>query len=173
MKKFLFFLAFLTFLSPLLQGKDKDPEYFTVTQVKDAATIVLDKGLTIQLTGVKCPSPDDSNEKIKKWGEKAKQFTEKMLLNNKVWLQGEKDHDGKSFAFVLFVMNLEKMSGIVDQGFMPFWGTSGKFMSNRELVANGFCSVSSPFSFKYRSQFNELEKTARLKQRGMWVDFAQ
>ncbi len=173
MKKIFSLLLFLSFLTPTLQAKDKDREYFTVTQVKDARTIVLDNSQTIQLIGVKCPSPDDPNEKIKKWGIAAKEFTEKMLLKNKVWLDSQKEQDGKTWAFVKFVMNLEKMSGVVDQGYMPFWGTAGKFMANRELIANGFCSTSSPFSFKYRSQFNDLEKTARLKQRGMWSDFAQ
>ncbi len=173
-KILLAFLCLLLFSSPLLaKDKDKDREFFTVTKVNDGNSVTLNNGQTIQLTGVRCPSPDDANEKIKKWGVAAKVFLEKMILNQKVWLSGQKDHENKTYAFVLFVSNLERMSGVVDQGYMPFWGTAGKFMANRELVDNGFCSTSSPFSFKYRSQFNELEKTARLKQRGMWTDFAQ
>ena len=174
MKKFPFFLiAFLFIFNLPAVAKDKNKEYFTVTKISDGSNITLDNGQNIQLIGVKCPSPEDSNEKIKKWGITAKQFLEKMILNQKVWLTNQKQHDGKEYAFVLFISNLERMSGVVDQGYMPFWGTSGKFMANRELIDNGYCSTSSPFSFKYRSQFNELEKNARLKQRGMWTEFAQ
>jgi len=171
-KTYLLISLLLVFASPL-QAKDKDRQYFTVTRVNDASSVTLDNGQTVQLIGVKCPSLSDPDEKIQKWGIAGKKFLEKMLLNHKVWLEGEKDYESKAWAFVLLIANLERMSGVVDQGYMPFWGTSGKFMANRELVSNGFCTTSSPFSFKYRSQFNELEKTARLKQRGMWSDFAQ
>ncbi len=174
MNKKIVYLAVLFNLVTLnLFAKEDNKTYYTVTKVNDASSIVLNNGDTLQLIGVKCPSPTDPNEKIQKWGIAAKEFLEKMILNHKVWLEGEKDYDGKKWAFVLFVMNLEKMSGVVDQGYMPFWGTAGKFMANRELVDNGYCSTSSPFSFKYRSQFMGLEKTARLRQEGMWVDFAQ
>ncbi len=172
MKKYFTFTFLILSLACVAHAKGKDPEMFTVSQVLDASTIVLDNHQTIHLTGISCPQADSSDERIKKWGEKAKQFTEKMLLNHKVWLEGEKDHETKTWAFVLFVMNLKKMSGVVDEGFMPFWGSSGKFMANRILVENGYCSTSSSFSFKYRSQFMQLEKTARLRQQGMWQDFA-
>ena len=172
-KSYFFIILFSILFFSSVQAKDKDREYFTVTKVNDAGNIILDNKQTINLIGVKCPSPEDSNEKIKKWGIAAKQFLEKMILNHKVWLEASKDYDSKTWAFVVFTMNLEKMSGVVDQGYMPFWGTSGNFMANRELISNGYCSTSSPFSFKFRSQFMGLEKTARLRQEGMWLDFAQ
>jgi endonuclease YncB( thermonuclease family) len=43
-------------------------------------------------------------------------------------------------------------------------------MLNRLLIQFGYATVKSPFSFKFRSQFMDLERKARNKEYGMWQD---
>ena len=171
MNKYFFFLILLTLPLPLWAAEEK--EYHTVTKVIDGMTLEVDGKDTIRLIGVKTPSADSSSEAVRQWSEKAKEFTKSLVEGRQVWLEyGGKDkktdEKGATWAYVFFTMKLREMQPLIDRSYIPFWGTAGNFMLNRLLVELGYATASSPFSFKYRSQFSQIEKTARDKEYGMW-----
>ncbi|GEM_PF-3452131 len=172
MRKFFLFFSFLFFLVSPLQSKEK--EFHIVTKVIDGATLEVDGKETIRLIGVSVPDPNSENPAKKKWGQQILQLTKQLVGNRQVWLEygSEKktDEQGKTWAYVFFNMKLKEVSRIMDDAYMPFWGTGGNFMLNRMLVEFGYAYVSSPFSFKYRSTFTGLEKDARRRDLGMWSD---
>jgi micrococcal nuclease len=145
-----------------------------VAKVIDGVTLELEDGQTIRLIGVETPQPDPNNPNKKKWAEQATEFTRKLVEGRNVSLEYVKeknDEQGRAWAYVYFIIPLKELSGIVDQSFVPFWGTGGQFMLNRMLIEYGYATIHSPFSFKYRTIFSQLEKNARVKQIGMWQDF--
>jgi len=162
-------IAILVLASTPLWAAEK--EFRTVTKVIDGMTLELDGKETVKLIGAKTPSPESSSEEVRRWADKSKEFTKALVEGRQVWLEyGKKktDEQGNTWAFVFFSMSLREMQPLIDRSFIPFWGLAGNFMLNRILIELGYASVSSPFSFKYRSQFSGLERTARDKEYGMW-----
>ncbi|MFO1520081.1 MAG: thermonuclease family protein [bacterium] len=172
MKRWLF-IAIVLLLPALAQAKD-EKETYKVTKVIDGQTLELEGGEIVRLIGVSVPDAQSTDEAKKKWAENAKEFTRKLVEGRQVWLEygkEKKDKEGRTWAFVYFNISLKDLQSIVDQSFMPFWGTAGNFMLNRMLIEYGYASTKSPFSFKYRSTFIQLEERARKKGVGMWEDF--
>src|SRR5262245_52405612 len=132
-------------------GTPKEREHRTVTKVVDGMTLELDGGETLRLIGVATPQPDPGNPAKQKWADRATEFTRKLVEGRKVSLEYGKektDDQGRTWAFVRFIIPLEELSGIVDQSFMPFWGTGGEFMLNRMLIEYGYATTHSPLSLK-------------------------
>ena len=170
----LFLLCLLSSVGFAKEKKD-DLEPHKVTKVLAANILELDNKEIVRLVGVD-PLPLDSTKEInKQWAEKAKAFSEALVLDNEVMVEypDEKpDEEGRKWAYVFFFMKIKKASRIVDQGMMPFWKGTGNYMLNRMLIEYGYANTKSPFSFRFRSQFMELEKHARNRQVGMWEDLA-
>jgi micrococcal nuclease len=167
-----FLILLIFFFSAFATAKEREQR--KVTKVIDGITLELEGGETIRLIGVATPQPDPNNPNKQKWAEQAAEFTRKLVEGRNVSLEYAKekaDEQGHIWAYVYFIIPLKELSGIVDQSFMPFWGTGGQFMLNRMLIEYGYATTRSPFSFKYRTTFTQLEKNARVKQIGMWQDF--
>jgi len=176
MKRFIIILI-LCVLPVLSFAKEKkdDLEPHKVTKVIAADILELDNKEIIRLVGTS-PFPLDSTDPLnKEWAEKAKKFSEALVLNTEVMVEypdESPDEAGRKWAYVFFFMKIKKASRIVDEGMMPFWKSTGNYLLNRMLVEYGYASTKSPFSFRFRSQFMELERQARKRQVGMWVDFS-
>ncbi|MBL7685685.1 MAG: thermonuclease family protein [Deltaproteobacteria bacterium] len=165
------FLIFLSlFFTTSLHAKDQ--ELHSVSKVIEANVIELDSKEIVRLIGIHIPEGNTPDTPQSKWNQKSKTFVEKILKDRKVWIENPKskqDEQGRTWVYLYFNAPLKEIQPLLDRSFIPF-GTGGDFMLNRMLIEQGYGSVESPFSFKYRSTFSELESKARSKQIGMWED---
>ncbi len=175
MRRLVFIIIFPLLLVPTLSWGKKDsapPEYFIVTKVLYGDTIVLDDGRTIRLIGVLAPKVKNPNSLVEKWQNESIEFVKSLVLEQPVWLEFDKKAPSDSndtWAYVYFNYpypdSRKKWEWI---GQVPVLLTPGEYLLNRMVVQYGYGTENSPFNFKYRTQFSQLENDARNKNHGLW-----
>ena len=189
MRRVLITILFLLALSPSLawaKKPKKEPpkrDYFIVTKVIYGDTIVLDDGRTIRMIGVYAPKLKekmDKDGKIKKpnalvesWQNDSINFTKALILDQPVWLEYEKKapiSPDYTWAYVKFGYPYPDSKKKWEwNGPVPVLLLPGEYTVNRLLLEFGYANSNSPFNFKWRATFNQIEYEARRKGRGLWM----
>ncbi len=125
-----------------------------VRYVIDGDTVVLESGEKVRLIGIDAPEIDHT--KYGKIGEpqgpEAALFLRELVENKDVRLEAGSepvDKYGRRLAYLFL--------------------EDGTFV-NRKMVETGFAETYRRFDFVYKKEFLKLEKDARGKHLGMWID---
>lgn len=147
---------FLTAFSGCRMAGDNNGEYYRVTKVVDGDTFWIDdgseKGTKVRLIGLDAPETRKSGHKdIGYYGEEAKVYLTRLLLNKEVRLEYDvdrRDRYGRTLAYA--------------------WLKDGTFV-NAELIRLGYGVVLTiPPNVRFADEFAELQKEARKSARGLW-----
>lgn len=164
-------LLFFPFFLPSVSAQEKSPPLRTVVKVLDGGTLVLNGREVVRLIGVQAPKSKEGakpNSAVMGWWRRSKDFTESLVKNRKVWLeygQVRQDEAGNTWAYVFFKVEQGKSLGVPGASFLA---TAGTFLLNRLIIRYGMANSGNPFSFKYRSQFKQMERDARNSQIGLF-----
>lgn len=145
-------------------GKSYDYNDILVKRVVDGDTIQLENGEKVRLIGIDTPEMHESEKlfrdsrkankdvrEIKELGERAYQFTRKLL-------------EGKRVRLELDVEKRDKYSRLLAYVFLK----DGTF-ANAEIVKQGYASLLTiPPNVKSADLFRELYRQARENRRGLW-----
>jgi micrococcal nuclease len=144
----------------------KEGEFYKVTYVFDGDTIEIEGGQRVRLIGIDTPEcyPNEKAArdsmhsgvdvaKIVAMGEKAKQFSQKLLQDKRVRLEFDLEKKDKYDRLLAYIY-LE----------------DGTFV-NAQIVQEGFANLMTiPPNIKYVELFNNLYKQARANKKGLWKD---
>ncbi|ODN29987.1 thermonuclease family protein [Fervidobacterium thailandense] len=135
-----------------------------VTSVVDGDTIkvrTLTGELTVRLIGVNTPETRHPTKGAEPYGREAKEFTKKMLLGKRVYLEFDvqrTDKYGRTLAYVW----LEKPRKFTEDEIR-------EKMFNAILLLEGYAQIMTvPPNVKYADVFVELQREARQNSRGLW-----
>ncbi len=131
-----------------------------VVRVVDGDTLVLSPDEKIRLIGVNTPETKHPKKPVECFGQQAKEFTKKMVSGKKMRLEfdevnralGHKDRYGRTLAYVYL--------------------DDGTFL-NAEIIRQGYGHAYTGFPFRYLEQFRSLERQARRRGTGLWLDCYQ
>jgi micrococcal nuclease len=140
-------------------------EITVVTRVVDGDTFVISSGEKVRLLGIDTPEKYDSQklerdalssqrdkETIKKLGELSSVYAENLVLNKKVKLVKEPNHEDKDrYGRLLRYIYLED-------------GTS----VNAKLIRDGYANVYDRFPLSVLDEYRKYEREARENKRGLW-----
>lgn len=115
-----------------------------VTSVLDGYAIKIDTGHTISLIGVNIPEQNDAYSKI------ASIFLRNLLVGETVYIENEPNQNGYDKSFVYL-----------------YRYPDGLFV-NAELIRQGYGKCYTKLPFKYMSEFQSLENTAKETPKGLW-----
>lgn len=165
-------LLLLVFVPSALAQESAAPKMRTVEKVVNGGEIVLDGGEVVLLIGVQAPKKKDAKpgSAAYGWWRRSQEFTSGMVLGRKVWLEYgkvKKDPEGRTWAYVYF--KLDATASLGGGGQKPLL-TNGTYMLNRLVVRYGMATSGNPFSFRFRSQFKQMEQEARQNQTGLFQD---
>lgn len=125
--------------------------FFQVKKIFDGDTILLTNGTKIRLLGINTPEVEIRNKSAQPFGDEAKQWLEKALLDQKVYLimdVEKKDKYGRTLAHVF---------------------TQTRRHINLELVEKGLATVNiHPPSLKYTDELLLAQDQAESKKIGLW-----
>ncbi|HDM37526.1 MAG TPA: hypothetical protein ENG55_00525 [Candidatus Omnitrophica bacterium] len=125
------------------------PKY-KVEKVIDGDTIRLDNGDIIRLIGIDTPELHHHEIPVQVFAKEASQFTKGLCEGFNVYLEYDKERQGK-YGRTLAYVYLE----------------DGR-MVNEELLKRGYAYVLRRFPFSKKKEFLELQRRARLENRGLW-----
>lgn len=134
----------------LVVGLPTFAEAQIVERVVDGDTIIVDGVGRVRLIGVDTPETVDPRRMIEFFGREASAFAEELLLGKQVRLEFDQrrtDRYGRTLAYV--------------------WLPDGA-MANAEIIRRGFGHAYTRFPFRYLERFRQLEREARLAERGLW-----
>ncbi|XMB85220.1 thermonuclease family protein [Mycoplasmatota bacterium WC44] len=159
-------ILILTVILKSLLNKEKDYEKVKVTTHVDGDTIgVRDrKKITykVRLLGVNTPETKHPTKGQEFYGKEASEFTEKKLLNKKVYLEKDStnlDMYGRALRYVW----LKKPKKSISERILK------RKMFNAILISKGYASeLSYKSNAKYVDLLKKFEQEAKEKQRGMW-----
>ncbi|MFA6005160.1 MAG: thermonuclease family protein [Patescibacteria group bacterium] len=132
--------------------------YLAVTKVVDGDTIhVLIDGTkqTVRLIGVDTPEVVDPRKPVQCFGKEASARAKELLTGKSVKLendptQGDKDKYGRLLRYV-------------------FMEDGTNF--NKKMIEDGYAhEYTYNLPYKYRDEFKQAERDARLHKRGLWAD---
>ena len=129
------------------------PENYYVTKVVDGDTIYVSGIKTrIRLIGINTPETVSSSEPIQCYGPEASNYLTNLILGKNVGLEsdvnsGDVDKYGRPLRYVYF---------------------NGENVNQRILLEGYGKEANYGSEYKYRSQFMEAEKDARIKNKGLW-----
>jgi endonuclease YncB( thermonuclease family) len=156
----------------VLAQESPAPKMRTVDKVLNGGEIVLDGGEVVRLIGVQAPKKKDAKpgSAAYGWWRRSQEFSSGMVLGRKVWLEYgkvKKDPEGRTWAYVYF--KLDSTVSLGGGGQKPLL-TNGNYMLNRLVVRYGMATSGNPFSFRFRSQFKQMEQEARQNRTGLFQD---
>ncbi|OGY42847.1 MAG: hypothetical protein A2Y67_00065 [Candidatus Buchananbacteria bacterium RBG_13_39_9] len=134
------------------QSPAQGPAGILVVRIIDGDTIVIASGQKVRLLGVDTPELHHPNKKVECFAEEAKKFTESQVLNKPVKLTSEgpkQDKYGRLLAWV-------------------WYGEDFKKLLNAEIIREGYGFSFRKYPTSKLKEFNELERIAREKQKGLW-----
>lgn len=140
----------------LLSGFSADnagAEWAKVRQVIDGDTVILDNNQHVRFIGVDTPEIKSKyNPRTEYYALQAKQFVEQRIEGRMVFLEGDDaqalfDKYGRRLAYVY----------LEDQTLL-----------NRALVEQGYGEAIRVFPYKFKKEFLDLEKQAKMEGAGMW-----
>jgi len=145
-----------TFLILIFIAFNVQAEEVYITKVIDGDTIKTKNGKTIRLIGIDTPEINWDSGTADFYGYKALKFTNKYLLNKKVYLefdQDKKDDYDRQLAYI-YLQN-------------------GDFF-NAKLLANGYAHILTVEpNNKYENKLKEIAKKAREEKIGIWKKVEQ
>lgn len=134
---------------------------YKVERVVDGDTIVIDydgEDTKVRLIGIDTPESvsNDSDSNVE-WGDKASAYTKKLLANETVYLEFDKEKQDRYGRLLAYVYLKDREDDCK--------------MLNQALVQNGYARAAyySP-NGKYRETFEELEEKAEKQKKGFWKD---
>ena len=152
--KFFFFLLFLPLIA-CSESFHSDPQYKCI-RVVDGDTLIVRNGslepVRVRLIGVDTPESVRPESPVEYFGKEAAAFTRKMAEGRKVRLEFDQ-------------VRYDKYDRLLAYVFLPD-GT----MLNEEIIRQGYGHVFQKFPFKYKRKFRKLEREARKKRRGLWMN---
>ncbi|MDD4899946.1 MAG: thermonuclease family protein [Candidatus Omnitrophica bacterium] len=145
-------------------GKSYDYSNIIVQRAVDGDTLVLENGERVRLIGIDTPELHPSEKlnrdsqrtgqdigTIKKMGERAYEFTKKLV-------------EGKPVSLEFDVEKYDKYNRLLAYVYLK----DGTFV-NAEIVKQGYASLMTfPPNVKYAEMFNKLYSEARENRRGLW-----
>lgn len=130
-----FFASLLCFL--LIYSIETEHNWRTCIRVVDGDTIILDENERVRLIGVDTPETKDPRKPVQYFGQKAYEFTRRLVEGKKVRLQYDwqrKDTYGRTLAYV--------------------YQEDGTFL-NAEIIKQGYGFAYTRFPFKYLDEFRQ------------------
>ncbi len=134
---------------------------YQVERVVDGDTFVIDyngEDTKVRLIGVDTPeSVSNDKDSNVKWGDKASAYTKKLLTNETVYLEFDKEKQDRYGRLLAYVYLKDQENDYI--------------MLNQTLVMNGYARAAyySP-NGKYRETFEEMEEKAEKQKKGFWKD---
>jgi len=136
-------------LNTALVQPESSTNTYTVEQVIDGDTLILDNGETVRLIGVDTPETNHPEVPLQRFGKEATEFTRRMVEGMKVTLEaGEpaEDNYGRKLAYV-FVDDV---------------------LLNKEVIRRGYGYAYRRFPHPRMKEFMAAEHEARANQYGLW-----
>ncbi len=138
-------IAFVCFFSADLLAEK-------VRYVIDGDTFILEDNQRVRMIGINAPEVRHRKygKRSELFGNEAKRYLRQLVEKKDVVLKpGEEPFDrfGRRLAYVYL--------------------QDGTFV-NRKMVEEGFAETFRAFSFSFKKEFQELERTAKIEKRGMW-----
>lgn len=133
----------------------KDQSLYTVTKVYDGDTIEVDmlgNKEKIRMIGVNTPETHDPRKPVECYGQAASDFTKQQLEGKRVRLQADPINQ-----------NRDRYNRLLRYVYLPD-GT----LYNAELIRQGYGFALTAFPFTKARDFQELEKTAKTANIGLW-----
>ncbi len=133
---------------------------YRVVKVIDGDTVVIDYGgidETVRMIGVDTPETVHPSKPVQCFGMEASKKTKEWLEGREVYLvvdasQGERDKYGRLLGYI--------------------FRDDGLFI-NQSLISEGFAyEYTYNLPYKYQSEFQAAEDTARIEKHGLWADEA-
>jgi micrococcal nuclease len=135
-------------------------KFFTVTQVVDGDTLMLETGRRIRLLGVNTPENGSSTEKpMERFGKEAADFTRRMAEGKRVRLEYDQATASRGYY------DITPQKAILAYVFLE----NGTLL-NAEIIRQGYGYAFSRYSFSRMEEFRNLEREARENRRGLWAD---
>jgi len=128
------------------------PRYASVETVLNGDTLLLENGSLIKLIGVYTPECNDPEERVRRGGTAAADFTQNMVEGKKIRIEYHHRHnntDGKARASVYLM--------------------DGTYL-NAEIIRQGYGHADSECASDDAKAFQEYERQARDLKRGLWAE---
>jgi len=149
----------------LVEKESRQSELHFIKRVIDGDTFETENGLKVRLLGVDTPEKYESKkldsdaertaqdkETIKKLGELASEYAAKLVLNKRVKLVPEPNHEDKDrYGRLLRYVYLEDGTDV-----------------NKKMIADGYAYAFRNYKISRLDEFIEAERQARLGKRGLW-----
>lgn len=150
----------------------EDARQLRVERIVDGDTFELSDGRTVRLIGVDTPEKHMSSklrrdaersgqdvETIQALGERAGQHAKELAGGRAVELaydqaNAARDHQDRYDRTLAYVW-------VLDDG-------RREYMVNRRLIEDGYAYAYTQYPFKYADQFPQLQREARMEERGLW-----
>jgi len=158
-------IVFLLIVPPGF-SKELPKAYYTVTDVVDAETVVLNNAIKVGLIGIQAPrlSSKYGLRLIRTPGDKrainkrAISYIKFHLLNKQVDLETDPSND--------YINHRDKRGKYL--AYVYLYGTD--LFMNAELIKNGYAVVNLQYPFMYSSEFKYYADMAKEKGRGVWTE---
>lgn len=157
-------LVILFFISSISQSQDN---YYIVTKVIDGDTFEIEIGEKVRLLGIDTPEKWDSGKMdkdsersgkdkniIKKLGALASDYTERLLLNQKVRLVADSTNSDK-----------DRYDRLLRYAYLE----DGTFF-NLKIIQDGYAYAYTKYPVIFMEDFLQAQKEARENNRGLWGD---
>lgn len=134
---------------------------YKVERIVDGDTFVIDYGgedTKVRLIGVDTPESvsNDADSNVE-WGDKASAYTKKLLANETVYLEFDKEKHDRYGRLLAYVYLKDRSDDYI--------------MLNQALVQNGYArAVYYSPNGRYRDTFEEMEEKAERQKKGFWKD---
>lgn len=128
--------------------------YAAVETVLNGDTLLLGNGTVVELIGVDVPEADYSEERVRRFGLAAADFTQNMVEGKKVRIKyhHQNNTDGRALASVYLM--------------------DGTFL-NAEIIKQGYGRADSACASGEVEEFQEYERQARENKRGAWAEMPE
>jgi micrococcal nuclease len=126
-----------------------DRQYYTVKQVLDGDTMLLENGVTVRLIGVNTPETNHPEVPVQRFGKEATEFTRRMAEGMKVtmeFVERKKDIYDRTLAYIFI---------------------DGELL-NKKIIECGYGYANRRFAHPRMDEFITAEKQARARQYGLW-----
>lgn len=159
------YFVWIYFIPRLTEHESRLKETFLVKRVIDGDTFELENGERVRLLGIDTPEKFQSSKldsdaertgrdkkTIRKLGELSSEYTKKLIGGKRVVLVPESNYEDKDkYGRLLRYVYLE----------------DGTFV-NRKIIEDGYANVYRRFPLSKTGEFEQAERDAREKNRGLW-----
>lgn len=133
------------------------PGLYRVTEVFDGDTISVDmngKREKIRMIGVDTPETHDPRKAVQCFGQRASEFTTKLLLGKEIRLEADPTNQ-----------NRDRYDRLLRYVYLPD-GT----LVNAAIISRGYGFAYTSFPFQKIDEFKELQRDAQEQNLGLWSD---